>query len=294
MESIVAKVKMGKVLVSDGAWGTFLQRKGLQPGECPELWNITRREDVLDIAKNYVDAGADMIETNSFGGTSFKLEHYGCAGRVREINRTAAQISREAAGPDRHVIASIGPTGKMLIMGDVTEQQLFDAFAQQATALEDGGADALCIETMSAIDEAVIAVKAAKEATRCEIICTFTFEKTLQDEYRTMMGARPEESVIAARDAGASVIGANCGNGIARMVKIVSLVRKAVPDAPILIHANAGQPQIVDGETVFPETPEQMAGMIADLVKAGAGIVGGCCGTTPAHIRAMKNAVLQV
>jgi len=292
--SILKTVKSGKVLVSDGAWGTFLQKKGLLPGQCPELWCIERPDDVFDIAKSYVAAGADMIESNSFGGTSFKLEHYGLAGRVREINRAAAAISRKAAGEERWVIASMGPTGKMLIMGDVTEEQLSDSFGEQAAALEEGGADALCIETMSAADEAALAVRAAKNRTGLEVICTFTFEKTVQGDYRTMMGVSPAEAAAAALEAGADIIGANCGNGMERMVDIVRQIRAAAPDAPILVHANAGLPKNIDGIDVFPETPREMAGRIAELVAAGAGIVGGCCGTTPEHIRAMRMAVDQL
>ncbi len=288
---IVEAVKSGCTLVSDGAWGTFLQKKGLKPGECPELWCIERRNDVLDIAKSYIDAGANMIETNSFGGTSFKLEHYGLKERVAEINQASAAISREAAGDDCWVIASIGPTGKMLLMGDVTEDELYEAFKEQAVALAAGGADALCVETMSATDEACLAVKAAKENTDCEVICTFTFERTVQGNYRTMMGTAPEEAARAAIEAGADIIGTNCGNGMDRMIDIVKTMRAVAPDTPILVHANAGLPQNVNGVDVFPETPEQMAGKVAALREAGANIVGGCCGTTPEHIGAIKQAL---
>lgn len=288
---IVDGVKSGKILVSDGAWGTFLQKKGLQPGECPELWCVERPEDVLDVAKNYIEAGADMIESDSFGGSSFKLEHYGLADRAAEINEAAAKISREAAGDNKWVIASIGPTGKILMMGDVTEEELYESFKEQAIAFEKGGADAACIETMSAIDEAVIAVKAVKENTSLETICTFTFEKTVNDDYRTMMGVSPTDMATALVEAGADIIGTNCGNGIERMIDIVKEIRTVAPDTPILVHANAGAPVNVDGEDTFPESPEDMKAQVPALVEAGANIIGGCCGTTPAHIKAMKEAI---
>lgn len=290
-QKIVEAVKSGRILISDGAWGTFLQKKGLKAGECPELWCVDHPGDVKNIAQGYIEAGADMIESDSFGGTYFKLEHYGLAERVSEINEAAAKISREAAGDDKWVIASIGPTGKMLITEEVTEDELYEAFKTQAIALEKGGADAACIETMSDIEEACIAVKAVKENTSLEVICTFSFERTVRGDYRSMMGVSPTDAVNALTEAGADIIGTNCGNGIERMIEIVTEMRRVNKEIPILVHANAGLPQNINGIDVFPESPEDMAKMVPDLVKAGANIIGGCCGTTPAHINAMKNAV---
>ena len=290
-QKITEALKSGKVLISDGAWGTFLHIKGLKPGECPELWCVNKPSEVLDVAKNYIDAGADMVETNSFGASSFKLDHYGLADRAAEINEAAAKISREAAGDNKWVIASIGPTGKMLVTEEVTEQELYDAFKTQAVAFEKGGADAVCIETMSDIGEACQAVKAVRENTKLEVICTFTFEKTLQGEYRTMMGVDPVSAMNAVIEAGADIAGANCGNGIERMIEIVSQMRAANKNIPILVHANAGLPKNVGGAVVFPETPEDMAALAPKLAAAGANIIGGCCGTTPAHIKAMKESV---
>jgi 5-methyltetrahydrofolate--homocysteine methyltransferase len=293
MQTIVKQLQNGGNLVSDGAWGTFLQAHGMKPGECPELWCIEHRDAVLAIPRSYIEAGADMVESNSFGANRFKLEFFGLENRTVEINRAAAAISREAAGPDRHVIASVGPTGKMLLTGEVTEEQLYDAFAEQLRGLAEGGADACCIETFTALDEATLAVKAAKAATKLEVICTFTFSRTVNGDYRTMMGISPEEMARGLIEAGADIVGANCGMGFIQMAEVVAAIRKAAGSTPILVHANAGLPKNVNGVDVFPETPAMAAAAVPALLKAGARIIGGCCGTTPAHIAAIAQQVRQ-
>jgi len=291
MKSIVKALKEKKILVSDGAWGTFLHKSGLEPGECPELWNITNREKVLNVAQSYIDAGADLILTNSFGGSPQKLKHYELAERTYELNKAAAEISREAAGDDKFVLGSVGPTGVMLMMGEVSEDELLEGFRVQIKGLCDGGIDAVCIETMSDLSEAVLAIKAAKEIPGLEVICTFTFEQTMSGDYKTMMGIAPEEMTAAIIRAGADIIGANCGNGFDQMVEIVSKIRNTDGNIPILVHANAGKPVYADGITIFPETPEEMSPKISKLIDAGANIIGGCCGTTPGHIKAIVKEV---
>ena len=285
--NLLQTIQSGRILVSDGAWGTLLHLRGLEAGECPEMWNLTHRDDVYAIAKGYIDAGSDIILTNSFGANPTKLSHFGLEDKTVELNEAAASISRQAAGNDRFVLGSMGPTGVMLMMGTASEEDLFEGFKQQAMALAKGGADGLCIETMSALDEAVIAIQAAKAACNLPIACTFTFEKTAGGAFRTMMGVSPGEMLEAVKSAGASIIGSNCGNGFKQMIEIVRELRTMDRATPILIHANAGKPVFRDGETVFPETPDDMAGRVTELVNSGANIVGGCCGTTPAHIQAM-------
>jgi len=289
--NILDELRQGKVLLSDGAWGTLLQSKGLNPGECPELWNITHRKDVSDIAEAYLNAGCDIIETNSFGASRLKLSQYGLGDRVNELNEAAASISREIAGTDKHVAGSVGPTGKMLLMGDVTGEELYENYKEQSIALEKGGADIIIIETMTDLDEASFAVKAARENTNCTVIVTMTFSKDLKGEFFTMMGVSPFEMVNSMKAAGAHIVGSNCGNGIRDMISIVTAIRAVDKNIPVIIQANAGLPEYIDGKTVFRESPEMMASYIPDLLKEGANIIGGCCGTTPEHIREMGRAL---
>jgi 5-methyltetrahydrofolate--homocysteine methyltransferase len=290
MKSLMDRLTQGETLVSDGAWGTLLQSMGLQTGESPESWNLTHPDKVRSVAQQYVEAGSDIVLTNSFGGSQFKLERYGLSEKMADINRTAAALSREAAG-DCHVLGSIGPTGKMLIMGEVTETEWIEAFGLQARALTEGGAEGVCIETMSALDEALCAIQGVRENTDCIIACTFTFERTQQGEYRTLMGVSPEAMAEALLKAGADIIGTNCGNGMQRMVDIVHELRAVDDKVPVLVHANAGMPVLKEGKTLFPESPDETAGWVVALRDAGANIIGGCCGTTPEHIRAIVQAL---
>lgn len=291
MKGLLERIAAGEVLISDGAMGTFLQAKGLQPGESPEAWCLTHPDAVKSIAEAYVAAGSDIVETDSFGGTSFKQKEFGLEDKVVEMNRAAARLAKEAMGEMGYVAASVGPTGQIAYDegGTVSEADLYNAFKEQVVALAEGGADALCIETMMSVVEAVQAVKAAKEHTSLPVICTFTFEPGARG-FRTMMGADPASASKAVAEAGADVVGANCGNGIANMIEITTEIRAALPDTPILIHANAGVPVLEGGKTVFKETPDDMASRVKELIAAGANIIGGCCGTTPAHIAAMAKA----
>jgi 5-methyltetrahydrofolate--homocysteine methyltransferase len=282
----------GGVLVSDGAMGSLLQSQGLPAGANPESWCVSRPEVVRGIAEAYIAAGSDMVLTNSFGGSPLKLDRHGLAERAAELNRAAAMLAREAAGSGRLVAGSVGPTGRILLDegGDVTPAQLYESFRVQVLGLADGGIDAICVETMSSLAEALEAVRAAKEHTGLPVMCTFSFSAGRRG-FRTMMGLSPEVAARETAAAGADVIGTNCGNGIDAMVEIVRQMRAAVPHLPILAQANAGIPELVDGVTVYAETPEYMSSRIEALIAAGATIVGGCCGTTPAHIAAIAGAV---
>jgi 5-methyltetrahydrofolate--homocysteine methyltransferase len=291
MRSILKALKSKKVLVSDGAWGTFLQAKGLKPGECPEKWNLDHPDAVLEIARSYIEAGSDMIETNSFGGSSIKLASYGLKEKAREINEAAAAISRRAAGKRHFVLGSIGPSGKILMIGEITKEELYDSFFEQAQALKEGGANAIVVETMTDLEEATIAIRASREATNLEVICTMTFDKTVGGEYRTMMGVSPAEMAAALVEAGADIIGTNCGNGMKDMEGIVREIRAINSAIPVLVHANAGIPVYQDGRTVYPESPDLMSELVVLVLNAGANIVGGCCGTTPGHIKMIRNIV---
>jgi 5-methyltetrahydrofolate--homocysteine methyltransferase len=294
MPTITETVSDGKRLVSDGAWGTFILQKGLTKQECPEEWNLSHRADILDVAKKYIEAGADLILTNSFGGNEFKLQNYGLSNKVSEINREAAAISREAAGDNHFVMGSMGPTGKMLMMGEVTEEQLYDAFSRQAEALSAGGADAILVETMSDLEEASIAVRAAHDNTDKEVICTMTFEPTKDGAFKSMMGVAPTQVVEPLKEAGAAILGANCGNGSEGMIEITKEFRAVDKQIPLLIHANAGMPRYENGQAVFPESPHDMVAHVPALVEAGAQIIGGCCGTTPDHIRSIAEKVATI
>jgi 5-methyltetrahydrofolate--homocysteine methyltransferase len=292
MNTLLERIARGEVLVSDGAMGTFLHARGLAAGECPESWCATHPDVVREIAQAYIAAGADIVETNSFGGSGYKLKLYGMGDRVREFNRAAAALAKEAMGTKGYVAASVGPTGHIVEDegGDAMPAQLYEAFREQVVALAEGGADAICIETMSSLREAVEAIKATRENTSLPVICTFTFETGVKG-FRTMMGLKPDRAAREAAAAGADVVGANCGNGIANMIEIARQMRAAAPGVPILIHANAGAPVVEDGRTVFKETPEYMASRVRELIEAGANIIGGCCGTNPDHIAAMAKTV---
>jgi 5-methyltetrahydrofolate--homocysteine methyltransferase len=288
--ALMERLRSGGVLISDGATGTYQQTHGLEPGGCPEELNASRPELIKQMYKEFFDAGSDMVLTASFGGNRFMLEKYGHGDRVTELNRLAAQHAKSVAPPNGLVAGSVGPSGEFLEpLGEVTNKEMLEAFAEQVTALADGGADVIVVETMMAIEEATLAVRAVKENTDLPVIATMTFDKGPRGFF-TMMGVTPERAVTELREAGADVTGANCGNGIDNMVEIAQIMRGAT-DGYLLVHSNAGIPVIRQGQIVYTETPEYMAERFKDLADLGINILGGCCGTTPDHIRALSQTI---
>ncbi len=287
--SLATLLQHGPVL-TDGAWGTQLQARGLGIGEFPDLWNLTHPDEVLEVARDYVEAGSQVILTNTFGANRIRLAETDSLDRVVEINREGARLSRVAAGERAKVFASIGPSGKLLIAGDVTPEELREAFAEQAQALAQGGADAILIETMSDLEEAKIALEAAKE-TGLPVVASLVFDSG-KDKDRTMMGTTPEEigEVLAA--AGADAVGANCGLGIEFFAPICRRL-KAASGLPVWIKPNAGMPELVGVETVYKTSAKTFASQVPQLLQAGADFVGGCCGSTPDFVRIISALLVQ-
>jgi 5-methyltetrahydrofolate--homocysteine methyltransferase len=277
-------------LLADGAMGTQLQLAGLEPGSCGDLWNVERPEAVQQIHRSYADAGAQLITTNTFGANRIGLERYGEEHRVAEINRAGAELARAATQPGTYVLGDIGPFGGFMVpLGEYETQQIFDVFVEQAAALLAGGVDAIIVETMSAIEEAVVAIQAARAAGAQLVLATMAFDRTHVGP-RTMMGATPEQSVEALAQAGAAIVGANCGASLDMddFVDMINSMRRAVPGVPVMAQPNAGEPHLTpSGAIEYPTNPQLFAGGVAKLLDAGAAIVGGCCGTTPSHIRAV-------
>lgn len=290
--TLLMRLAQGDILISDGALGTILQQQGIRPGECPEAWSISHPDVITRIASAYVDAGAEIVSTNSFGANAFKLKLYGLADKVSEFNRAAAALARNAVAGRAYVAGSVGPTGQILREegGETSGGELYAAYKEQLLALVDGGVDTIWLETMTSVPEAVQAIKAAKESSDLPVACTFTFQASPKG-FRTMMGARPERAALESVAAGADIVGANCSTGIAGMIEIAKQMRAVCPNTPLLIQPNAGKPVLEEGRTVYKETPGSMASCVPELLQAGATIVGGCCGTTPEHIAAMAKAV---
>ena len=269
----------------DGAWGTQLQQRGLPLGQMPDLWNLSQADRVEEVARAYVEAGSQIILTNTFRANRIALANRAEVDNVREINIAGVEISRRACAGAARVFASIGPSGKMLVTRAVTEEQLHDAFAEQAAALTEGGADALVIETMADLKEIELAIEAAKP-TGLPLVACMVFDSGKQKD-RTMTGVTPERAAEALTGWGADVVGANCGIGIEGYIPIAERL-SAATSKPIWIKANAGIPELANGEVRYTMTADVFASHLEALVAAGASFVGGCCGTSPEFISALK------
>ncbi len=287
---ILDRLAAGETLFFDGATGTYLQNHGLEPGGSPELMNADNPDVIRQMAAHYFDAGSDIVLTNSFGGNRFMLERYGAGDRLFELNKLAAEHARAAAPEGKYVAGSIGPTGEFIEpLGTATEDELYETFSEMSRAFEAGGADAVMIETQLALDEASIAVRAAKETTNLVVMSTMVFDKGPRG-YFTMMGVTPEQAVEGLQEAGSDIVGTNCGNGIERMVEIAARMR-AVTDKYLVVQSNAGLPVIKNGETLYLESPEFMAKHYKELAELPINILGGCCGTTADHVRELVKSV---
>ena len=291
MKSLLKRLKDGEILVADGAMGTMLFDFGLKPGEPPESFNLTRPEVLEEIAGLYLDAGADIIQTNTFGASPLRLSSYSLDDKTEEINRNAVLAVKKVVGDRAYISASCGPSGKLLKpYGECEPEEIYNSFRRQIKALINAGVDAICIETMTDLREAELATRAAKTVSPpTPVMATMTFDPTPRGFY-TVMGVSIEDAAQGLKQAGADIIGSNCGNGIENMIKIAREFKK-YSALPIIIQSNAGIPEMQGDKPVYPETPEFMAQKAKELVSAGVSIIGGCCGTTPEHIRAIRKMI---
>lgn len=291
MKSILKRLYNGEILVSDGAMGTMLFQKGLPSGECPESINLKNPEILEEIAKLYFDAGADIIQTNTFGGSPLKLSDYGFEDKAEEINKIAVKMVKNVVNNQAYISGSCGPSGKLLKpYGDTEPDEVYQSYKLQMESLINAGVDIICIETMTDLQEATIAVKVAKEvSSQIPVIVTMTFDETPRGFY-TIMGVSINDAAQGLEKAGADCIGSNCGNGIENMIKIAYEFKKYT-SLPIIIQSNAGVPEMKSEILFYPETPEFFAEKAKELIEAGVSIIGGCCGTTPEHIKAIRKVV---
>jgi 5-methyltetrahydrofolate--homocysteine methyltransferase len=280
-----------KLTPLDGAWGTELMKLGGGSTELKDLWNISAPDKVLQVARSYVNAGARIILTNTFSANTIMLDRHGASGRCAEVSRAGAAISRQAAGDQALVFGSIGPTGKLLSLKQITVEEAEAAFADQAVALAEGGADAIVIETMADIVEAETALRASLAACDLPVGVSFTFDSG-KHKNRTMMGVTPTQAWQVAHDGGASFIGANCGVGIDAYLNVAREYAACGSELPIWIKGNAGKPEMdADGSVHYRAGPEDFSNAVPELVRAGVRFIGGCCGSTPAHVEAIAAAI---
>jgi 5-methyltetrahydrofolate--homocysteine methyltransferase len=279
-----------RTVLGDGAMGTMLQERGLKSGDCPEAWNLDRPQVIIEIHRAYRDAGCDYVETNTFGASTIKLSKFGLESRLDDIVTAGVDLARRAVGDACLVAGSVGPTGGLLEpYGDYSADQLAAAFARTATLMERAGVDFYLIETMSDLSEAALAIAAVKDVSSKPVAATMAFSKGAKG-HRTMMGTSPRDGASGLIEAGADLVGTNCCSGPEEAVEIIAEMAEVTPLA-VIAQPNAGLPVLKAGQAVYPTSPEAMAEGALSLLAYGARIVGGCCGTTPAHIAKMGSAI---
>ena len=291
MTGFIERLQSGEILISDGATGTNLQKAGLVSGQSPEAWVLEQPDKILALAESFVDAGADIILTCTFGGTRLRLRESPLANQVVEINQRAGDLARKAASKRTGVLVggSLGPTGLLMKpYGPMTPEEATASYEEQAKALVEAGVDLLVIETMFALDEARSALEGARRVTDLPAVVSFSYDRGV----RTMMGVKPAQVTSTFLPLGASVIGANCGTTLENMEKILQEYRASAPDAILWAKPNAGLPEMgADNQAVYKVTPQEMGEFAKKYVAAGAKIVGGCCGSTPEHVAGIVSAV---
>jgi 5-methyltetrahydrofolate--homocysteine methyltransferase len=291
MKPLLERVHAGETVLADGGMGSMLLDRGLAPGACPESVNLERPEIVEEIARLYLEAGAEIIEANTFGASPPRLAQYGLADRAAEINRAAVRAARKVVGDRAYVAGSCGPSGRILKpYGDADPDELYDGFLEQARALVEAGVDLICVETMIDLTEATLAIRAAKAVEAAiPVAATMTFDPTPRG-FHTVMGVNVEQAAVGLRDAGADLVGSNCGNGMENMLAIAAEFRRRT-DLPLIVQPNAGLPETKDGQVIYTETPAFMADKARELLATGVSIIGGCCGTTPEHTAALRRII---
>jgi 5-methyltetrahydrofolate--homocysteine methyltransferase len=287
-KELKARLRAGETLIADGATGTILMAAGLPPGTPPELWNVQRPEQILQLHRSYLDSGSQIILTNTFGGSRIKLATGGLDDRTRELNQAAVALAREAAGTQAFVAGDIGPTGELMApYGSLTFEKAVEVFAEQAEALAGAGADLVWIETVMDLEEARAAVTGARQACDLPVFCSLSFGP----RGRTMMGVKASQAASELWPLGLAAIGANCGEGIDVVEPVLREMREVLPEAPLIAKPNAGLPKLVGDRTVYDMEPAAFAARIPEFVGLGAQIVGACCGSNPAHIAAVSKIV---
>jgi len=282
------------ILLLDGATGSQLITKGLISGECPELWNITHKKQVREIAESYFEAGSDAVLTNTFGGSLLKLKGYGLQERVYELNYEGGRNAVEVKPSGKFVLASIGPCGKILEpYGDASQDEVTSSFQPQVEALANAGVDGFMLETFSDINEMFCAIDAVKRTTDLPFIASLTYSKN-PEGYFTMMGTSIDEAAPLLLQTGAFAIGSNCGNGIANMIEVGQKLRQTTPHSILLLKPNAGEPVLKDGTTCYSEDAAEFEKRFQELVSVKPIIIGGCCGTNSDHIKAFRRLIDEI